>query len=333
MGWRNHVLATARATKHRGLLARRDLGQLRHGVRAHIDRELRGQTRLVRKGLELPSLSARHRQEGSVWGVAMVRNEVDILEGTVSHLLGQGVDGVLIADNGSTDGTDELLRDLGDPRVHLAFDREPAYFQATKMTELARAAAGAGADWIVPFDADERWFGMQGTLAQALRSCPSPIAVGTVHNTFPTPAGDGWRLDISPARLQKVAFRWHPLARLHHGNHAVFRPGQPVEHLRILHAPWRSYEQFEGKIRAGARAIDLAKGQRRSKDVGGDHWRDLALLDDAELRTAWKDLLNGKAPDIMEWIPRGELRKCTWHDAREWSEVWSQVSEETDAGL
>ncbi len=52
--------------------------------------------------------------------------------------------------------------------------------------------------------------------------------------------------------------------------------------------------------------MDLARGRRTDSDTGGDHWRDLALLDDADLRTAWSDLLNGRAPEIMEWIPPGE---------------------------
>jgi hypothetical protein len=49
-----------------------------------------------------------------------------------------------------------------DSRVHVVTDREPAYFQAAKMTRLARAAARAGADWVVPFDADELWFADRG---------------------------------------------------------------------------------------------------------------------------------------------------------------------------
>ncbi|WP_162143138.1 glycosyltransferase family 2 protein [Granulicoccus phenolivorans] len=322
------MLAAARATKHQGLLATRDLGQLRQGIRARTDPKLRRERQLAVAGLHLPELPERSRQEGSVWAVTMVRNEADVIGDTVQHLLDQGVAGILVADNGSVDGTAQVIRGLNDARVYLVDDREPAFFQAAKLTELARRAAGAGADWIVPFDGDEFWFGLEGSLIDSLRSLASPIAVAHVHNAFPSPEGGGWRLDTSPARLQKVAFRWHRLAYLHHGNHAVFRPGRPTERLRVLHTPWRSFEQFERKIRLGAAAMDLARGRRTDSDTGGDHWRDLALLDDADLRTAWSDLLNGRAPEIMEWIPRGELRECHWRHARQWAEIWSQVSDE-----
>ncbi len=108
---------------------------------------------------------------------------------TVQHLLDQGVAGILVADNGSVDGTAQVIRGLNDARVYLVDDREPAFFQAAKLTELARRAAGAGADWIVPFDGDEFWFGLEGSLIDSLRSLASPIAVAHVHNAFPSPEG------------------------------------------------------------------------------------------------------------------------------------------------
>lgn len=42
----------------------------------------------------------------------MVKNEADIVEQTIRHLLDQGVDHILAADNGSSDGTYEILLEL-----------------------------------------------------------------------------------------------------------------------------------------------------------------------------------------------------------------------------
>ena len=109
------------------------------------------------KRMTLPTLPRRRRTMGEVWGVSVVRDEKDVLEAAVKHLFDQGIAHVLIADNRSTDGTREHLLEwaAADARVHVALDEEPAYIQSQKMTWLAHCAWRAGADWIVPFDADE----------------------------------------------------------------------------------------------------------------------------------------------------------------------------------
>lgn len=67
----------------------------------------------------------------------MVKNEADIIEQTIRHLLNQGVEHILVADNGSTDGTYELLQELSKSLpVHVIQDREVAYYQSEKMTWL-----------------------------------------------------------------------------------------------------------------------------------------------------------------------------------------------------
>lgn len=88
----------------------------------------------------------------------MVRNEADIVRVTVAHHLAQGFDSILLLDNGSTDGTDRILQELSarDGRVRWTSDHLE-WRQAELVTELAREAGRQGADWVVPFDADEFW--------------------------------------------------------------------------------------------------------------------------------------------------------------------------------
>ncbi|WP_314660127.1 MULTISPECIES: glycosyltransferase family 2 protein [Rothia] len=40
-----------------------------------------------------------------IWGRTRVKNEADIIEQTIRYLLNQGVEYILVADNGFTDGT------------------------------------------------------------------------------------------------------------------------------------------------------------------------------------------------------------------------------------
>jgi hypothetical protein len=72
----------------------------------------------------------------TVVGVSMVRDEADIIEATVRHMLAN-VDHVLVADNGSVDETRGILRALAAEhpgRLVVVDDDEPAYMQSDKMT-------------------------------------------------------------------------------------------------------------------------------------------------------------------------------------------------------
>ena len=278
--------------------------------------------RRVAAGMDLPDAPARRRVSGSVWAVAMVKDEADIIGPTIDHLREQGVDGVLVVDNGSTDGTRDMLLDRQDSDfLFVGDDHEPAYFQAPKMRLLAQWASRRGADWIVPFDADEWWYGVDDTLAQTLRSSACPVVAATIHNIFPAPGSATgleaeWRVDLVPARLEKVAYRAHVFAALHHGNHGVSRPGRVGRSLRILHVPWRSEAQFRGKIANGAAALELTGP--RVPGVGGDHWRDLGEAED-QLGAIWSGMLAGHGHPKLEWSPSGDLRPI---DLAEWSSRW-----------
>lgn len=273
-------------------------GSVSHWLRLQRDPGFRDGMAKAKAGLRLPP---RSPLPGSLWAVAMVKNEADVIVETVRHLLAQGIDRVLVADNGSTDGTDRLLSQMRDQRVVLAEDREVGYFQREKMTLLARHAARNGARWVLPFDADEFWLAPRGTLDRYLASCREPIAAAAIHNAFPTVRPDELRLELRRHPLTKVAFRPHPLAVLSMGNHWVSRPGGIRSGLRILHVPWRSREQFARKARVGAAALATTNA---TADQAA-HWRSLAALSDAELDRSWEQILLGTTRADPGWWPSG----------------------------
>ena len=93
-----------------------------------------------------------------IFGVSVVRDEADIIGTTIRYHLALGLDRILVIDNGSSDGTDEVLQELAkDQRVQWTREEGPCC-QAEMTTQLAREACAAGASWIVPFDADEFWY-------------------------------------------------------------------------------------------------------------------------------------------------------------------------------
>lgn len=215
-----------------------------------------------------------------IFAVSMVKDEADVVGGMIRHLFDEGIEGMVVADNGSTDGTREILDKLATeyPLVVLD-DPEVGYFQSEKMSALATAAADHGAEWIVPVDADELWVFNGDRIGKELRECGADIITAELYQYFPTaidpPRKDPfdsivWR-QPAPAPLPKVAFRYEPGCVIHQGNHGVTRPsgGVVTGGLRVCHFPYRSAEQFVRKARNGAaayRATDLPE------DIGA-HWR------------------------------------------------------------
>ena len=254
----------------------------------------------MQRGLLLPDLSGL--QHGSRWAVTMVKNEIDIIEQTLRHLVNQDVDEILVADNGSSDGTLERLRELShELPLHVALDNEPRYFQAAKMTALSQAAGRAGAAWVLPFDADEFWFAQGKSVGQFLRSTDAGVITARLFNVFPKEAGTVWRLDPQAGDLPKVAFRPHRLARLSVGNHWITHPGRPESGLYIAHYPWRSPEQLRLKTSQGAQALTA---KQRAEGIGW-HWTAAADAADAWVEEAWSAIEHGTAFEYLHWTPSG----------------------------
>lgn len=98
-----------------------------------------------------------------------VRNEVEVVALNIAYHRSQGVEDFWIIDNGSTDGTAELLKTMADADHRIHWRSEPGTFEQSEfVTDLARSAQRGGATWIVPIDADEFWWTPDGLLADVL---------------------------------------------------------------------------------------------------------------------------------------------------------------------
>lgn len=298
---------------------REELGQLSWSTKDIASREALHEATRARRGIRLAGLTRSRRRAGEVWAVSMVRDEADVIEMTVRHLRGQGVDHVLVADNLSRDETRPILDDLArrDPRIHVVSDTEPAYFQAAKMTRLARAAARAGADWVVPFDADELWFAEHGSLAEHLRSVAASddpqattgVVRARIHDTIPLggatpdPTTATCVLDTTPTPPGKVAIRAHRLMGVIVGNHGAKRVGVTVDGLRIAHLQYRSEAQVERKARQGLEAVRLAD----APEYIGIHWSALAELTPEAIAEAWAGMQRGEPHPEVHYFANGPM--------------------------
>lgn len=90
-------------------------------------------------------------------GIGMIKDESDIIEDFVRHNL-HFLDAMVILDNGSKDGSRQILQRLMAEGLPLCVvdDYQVAYLQSEKMTELyRRVATSMFPDFILPLDADE----------------------------------------------------------------------------------------------------------------------------------------------------------------------------------
>lgn len=207
-----------------------------------------------------------------IYGVTMVKNEQPTIAHSIEHLLAEGVDHIIVANNLSTDRTGEILSAIiarGWP-VTVLEDSELAYDQGRKVTRLADMAREAGATWIIPFDADELWVSTTPgqTLAEVLGfSTEADVLVADWFDHLP-PLSPGFGRPFyrrMPRRnrvangLTKVAFRALPGIRVHDGNHDVDGIAQlrRVEgRIYIHHYRWRSLRHFVKKTRNGLRVME-----------------------------------------------------------------------------
>ena len=224
----------------------------------------------------------------TVFGICLAKDESDIIAATVGHMLTQ-VDEVIVADNMSTDGTGEILAGLG---VKVVEDRDPAHYQSRKVTALASVARGMGADWVVPFDADEVWLSaFGGTVKDALEAIPDDwlVAAATLYDHVPTgtdpqdpnPLRRMRHRRPDPLELPKVAARCRDGLVIEDGNHGArydFRPAHLPGQLVVRHFPYRSAEQFVAKVRKGAAALAATD---LPADTGA-HWRGYGAILEAQ---------------------------------------------------
>lgn len=224
--------------------------------------------------------------------VTMVKDEGDVIGPVIRHLFDQGIDRIIVADNMSTDDTRPILEDLAEQHpLTILDDREFAYDQAAKMTGLARTAYEMGAEWVLPFDADEVWYADEGTVAQALNRCRGDVvmAAGWDHIVRrPEDAPFSPFRRRQPQKLCKVAFRASSDAELNMGNHDVRGVGEARVRgpLAFRHFQYRTLEQMSRKLRNG-RAVYEASDVH---PMHGTHWREGGLLSDDELAAMWAGL-------------------------------------------
>lgn len=261
----------------------------------------------------------------------LARDEEEVLAQNLAHHLEQGVDLIIVTENGSTDGTPGILADFSRKgRIQVIREPEHDYRQARWVTRMARLAAGEGADWVFHDDADEFWFAADP--ARSVRDVFAGLgpAVGALavprFNFLPSRDEEqAWweRLvmrDREPRNMSgkplppKIAHRAAPDVTVGDGAHRVEGiDASPIDGapLEVLHFPMRSYEQFE------QRTVMTARARRQNPEsppgAGRQKRKLLKLRREGRLPAFWEERLavaeSGSPQVVRDTRLRDELRR------------------------
>jgi hypothetical protein len=206
-------------------------------------------------------------------GVAMVRNEADILEAFVRHNL-TVLDRMLVVDHASMDGTEQILASLvreGLPLVAMRDESQGYPLQAMIVTLARKAFAEEGADFVFPLDCDEFVkVRTRAALEEALAALPPEHHARMDWLTY-VPAFEAGVSTLDAMRTAKRvagerhgltktivarSFVNHPAATIELGAHNVRVPDAqtiaphvmlPASVAASAHVPIRSAQQYAAK--------------------------------------------------------------------------------------
>lgn len=200
-------------------------------------------------------------------GIAVVKNEEDVIESFLRYNL-KVLDQICIIDNGSTDGTVDIINALVNEGFPVSLIVSPGEFNQIKMTNdlLMRVVSGEFGtipSFIIPIDADEFLISSNSNLKP--RCIIENLSRDSIHmikwmsfipqniecsDDFVPYTMSSSRADEYEA-VEKLIIPIDVIGKgfvLNNGNHDVFAPYELNKHkcvgLRMAHYPIRNKEQF-----------------------------------------------------------------------------------------
>lgn len=168
----------------------------------------------------------------------VTRNEAALLRLNLRHHLGWSFDHVAIADNESSDATQDVLRDFGDvvtsTRIGNPYERYAALSRLFTTIEERHGAV----DWVAVSDTDEFWWTSEGRLADLLRRVPADlVAVNSDQKLFLPTQSDSMNGPIYCRRTFRTSGANSPLHTSYALGKTLYRAAWLRSH-EVLSAHW-----------------------------------------------------------------------------------------------
>lgn len=236
----------------------------------------------------------------------LVRDEVDIVKHNIEFHLKNGVDYIIATDNGSIDGTRDVLVEYQKSGVlHLIDEKNQDYSQAIWVNRMGDMAVHKyGADILFHCDADEFWSPKSGSLKRDILRSNADVLVINVINVlleykdysekFPEDSLFAVVKPLLTSNLEEDSknenmylFQYPPKVMfktqkgtlaVSQGNHDIVSQNmngtsiikENTNNIRIYHFPVRNKNQFFSKVANGGRSYENNKTLHASI---GFHWR------------------------------------------------------------
>jgi hypothetical protein len=241
------------------------------------------------------TVEMEHTKAPKVVGLAMVKNEQDVIEPFIRHNI-RFLDRLIVLDNGSVDDTRQILASLEQEFDNLTIidDQQFGLTHSEHMTRLLhRCQASFAADYVVSLDADE-FLDMpdRSSFHAMVAQIPSggygliPWCTFVLTPDSVSKVADDPLRSIEWRRRHELPLFWKAILRLdgglatdiviEQGNHNARStlgralPVVALDSLRLLHYPVRSQDQFLSKTVVGWMAY-LAKDVHAVERGQGAH--------------------------------------------------------------
>lgn len=218
----------------------------------------------------------------------LVKNEADIIVDNIFFHYSKGVDHIIVTDNGSDDGTLDILRQLqNEGLIYLLEDK--LYHQdrmVNKMGEIAKEKFGATI--LIHCDADEFWSPSHGkNLKKAFIKIKKPAVLVNRHDVLPTPLTknnafpqasmnivkkhlESSNIEKDSEKISLFLYKLPPkvmfsvkdgLEKVGTGNHNLTQKhsGRVTDNIVIFHFPFKSADRFKEKVIIAGQAMEKIK--------------------------------------------------------------------------
>lgn len=217
----------------------------------------------------------------------LVRDEIDIIKQNIDFHLENQIDGIIVTDNGSIDGTRDILQDYLNARKILKIIDEPQHnynqqLWVNRMAEIATCEFQA--EILIHADADEFWKPRTEykTIFNGQFRVKQIRANNIVLSDNPWPHNIEY-VSIKPCNGSLLEnpmlnFVWkkvvldvrHGMISVSQGNHRASLPSEYTEEVSVIHLPVRDKQSFFRKVINGGSAYENSDFPEST----GVHWRE-----------------------------------------------------------